>query len=30
MVRVRVADPSHVDALLTPKEYEDFVQADAE
>jgi glycine cleavage system H protein len=30
MVRVRIADASQVDALLTPKEYEDFVQSDAE
>ncbi len=30
MVRVRVADQSHIDGLLSPKEYEDFVQSDAE
>ncbi len=30
MVRIRINDASQVDALLTPKEYEDFVQTDAE
>ena len=30
MVRIRVSDPSQVDGLLSPKEYEDFVQSDAE
>ena len=30
MVRIRVADASQVDGLLSPKEYEDFVQTDAE
>jgi glycine cleavage system H protein len=30
MVRIRLSDASQVDALLTPKEYEDFVQTDAE
>jgi glycine cleavage system H protein len=30
MVRVRIADAHQVDGLLSPKEYEDFVQSDAE
>ena len=30
MVRIRLTDPGQVDGLLTPKEYEDFVQTDAE
>jgi glycine cleavage system H protein len=30
MVRIRIADASQVDALLSPKEYEDFVRSDAE
>lgn len=30
MVRVRISDAGQVDSLLSPKEYEDFVQADAE
>ena len=30
MVRVRIADASQVDGLLSPKEYEDFIRSDAE
>ncbi|HWS56332.1 MAG TPA: glycine cleavage system protein GcvH [Pyrinomonadaceae bacterium] len=30
MVRVRIADASQIDGLLSAKEYEDFVQTDAE
>ena len=30
MVRIRLSDASQVDGLLSPKEYEDFVQTDAE
>jgi glycine cleavage system H protein len=30
MVRVRISDPHQIDGLLSAKEYEDFVQTDAE
>jgi glycine cleavage system H protein len=30
MVRIRLSDAGQVDGLLSPKEYEDFVQTDAE
>jgi glycine cleavage system H protein len=30
MVRIRLSDPSQVDGLLSPKEYEDFLQSTAE
>ena len=30
MVRIRIADANQIDSLLSAKEYEDFVQTDAE
>ena len=30
MVRIRITDPGQVDGLLSPKEYEDFTQAQTE
>ncbi len=30
MVRVRVSDPGQLDGLLSPKEYEDFLQSETE